>query len=220
MMIVRRWFLGLFLLLPAFLLATILVRGAPGDFVIENADQSQFLTLGGSTTLGSLLKNVSPRVAIQYANAVRHLELTSPSGQLTNRLESIGPRFVIQYANENQILNIAYPNELINDEQPPVAGKPTVSMLGGDSVLIRWTTDEYATTQVDLGTQPGQYSKQYVDSLYKKLHEVQVTDLEAGKTYYFRTSNSDRSGNTVRSQEQKLEVVEQIIQYLPMIQRN
>ena len=86
-------------------------------------------------------------------------------------------------------------------------------------MLIKWTTDEYATAWVDLGTQPGQYSKTYRDDLYKKLHEVRVTGLKSGTTYYFRTSNSDRSGNTARGQEQKLEVVEQIMQFLPIIQR-
>ena len=64
------------------------------------------------------------------------------------------------------------------------------------SIIITWTTDEYATTQAQYGT--NQNNLTAVTSEDQTLdidHYVKITDLTPGTTYYFRARSADDYGN-------------------------
>lgn len=208
------------MVLPILFAVVFFAQGEPNDFVIKNADESKYLSISGSSTLANLLENMGPRITVQYANEMQRSDLESIPAGLNNLLDLVQTRFIIQYANDNQILGTSYPKDMINDDQPPNAGNPVVSRLAGSSVEIAWTTNEFTSSTVEFGTQPGQFTKTIKDDSYKKQHNVTVSNLTPGVTYYFRTSNTDRSGNRSFGKEQTFEIAETIYQFLPMVRRN
>jgi len=62
------------------------------------------------------------------------------------------------------------------------------------------------------------YSQTVSDPLYAKQHEITLTGLTMGTTYYYKVCSTDRSGNTATSSEHSLTA--QIPVYLPLVMRN
>ena len=72
--------------------------------------------------------------------------------------------------------------------------KTYLNVLGDQSAVIAWETDELADSFVDFDTTP--YMGQVVgDPLYTTEHEVRLTNLQPGMTYHFRAGSSDRAQN-------------------------
>ena len=108
---------------------------------------------------------------------------------------------------------------MINDTAPPVLGIPGATPNGLFSARVTWTTDEFATGQIDIGTQPGTYPTTLTDLLFNKTHEIVVTGLTAGTRYYYRLSGTDRSGNPVQSQEFTFVFQSLTRVFLPLLRR-
>jgi hypothetical protein len=153
-------------------------------------------------TLQALLDQVSSRVAVQYGNLIRHIDLPALPDALQTRLEEVSDRIVIQYANTNRQEALVYPLELLDDTAAPQITDIGVTPVGSGSVNITWTTNEFATSAVYYGTQPGEYPNTIDDSYYTKQHTVGLSDLTPHTTYYFLVSSTDQSGNTATSAEQ------------------
>ena len=86
-------------------------------------------------------------------------------------------------------------------------------------MIITWATDEFATSTVLYGTQPGVYSQTVSDPLYTKQHSITLTGLPPGTMpYYYVVRSTDRSGNTATSSEYTFNT--QPFVYLPLIMRN
>jgi hypothetical protein len=159
------------------------------------------------TTLQSFLDSITERVVAEYANSTAPRPLTEPPTALRGLINSITERVVAEYANSNRVEAMVYPLELMNDTTPPQISDIAANAVGSDSATITWTTDEFATSTVLYGTQSGVYSETVSDSLYVKQHEVTLSELVPGMTYYYVVRSSDQSDNTATSAEHSLEIL-------------
>ena len=185
----------------------------------QYSDALRWIGLGPMPApLQTLLDQVSAMVIVQYADANQWEELPILPQAFRTRLAQVSNRVVFHYADANRWKTLAYPTALFNDTTPPLISDITCRAIAPDSVIIAWTTDEFATSTVLYGTQPGVYPYTVSDPLYTKQHEITLTGLAAGTTYYYKVRSTDRSGNTATSSEQS--AIAQINVYLPLVLRN
>lgn len=95
------------------------------------------------------------------------------------------------------------------DTAPPAISVLTVAPISSRSAVVRWSTDEYASSSVDLGTQPGVYDRTEpvsVDTVYASTapttggspttgHSIGLPGLTASTSYYYRVRSVDAAGN-------------------------
>ncbi|RMF32543.1 MAG: hypothetical protein D6759_08215 [Chloroflexi bacterium] len=165
----------------------------------------------------TLLNRVPDRVVFGYANSNRLYETKAAPPSLRALLQQVPHRVVFSFADSNLGYALSYPLALIGDTTPPRARGIAPKTIAVDSVVIAWTTDEFTTSTVRYGTQPGVYSHEVRSSLYTKQHEVVLTGLTLGTRYYYKISCSDRSGNTYTSPEYSFVV--EFHTYLPVVVR-
>jgi len=192
------------ILLTTLLLSLILALPGIGEsdrIIVDNADAVSEVPVSISQDLVDSMGNVGPRFVVQYANAIHYHDLEAIPSALETLLGQVLPRFIISAANANRAISFSYPIGLVGDDAPPQISGIMVSPSGASSVIIVWFTDEYADTTLRYGTQPGVYIETVSDPLYYKRHEVALTDLTLGTTYYYQISSTDRSGNTADSPE-------------------
>lgn len=166
--------------------------------------------------LQTLFGQVPARIVLQYANTMRQERVAAPPAGLQTLFGQVVPRIVLQYANTSRQMTLAYPKALIGDTVPPqIRDVRTQSVSGG--VKVTWTTDEFATSEVRYGTAPGAYGQTVANPLFTKAHELTLTGLTDGQTYYFVVRGADRSGNQAQSGEYQVKVQGKV--YLPVIRR-
>lgn len=211
-------------LLPAVLLALIALsvalaaRSSPDDFVIENADASRTLTLGGSSALNGLIAAVLPRVMVEFADDSVGRTLAAPPGALLGLADQLPARFVMEFADRGKSLSLSYPKALIGDGAPPLVVSQTV-LSGGGGVTFQWMTDEPAVGKVIYGFAPGQLVNQQAGTQFGRQHSLTVGGLGEGQTIYYRLVSTDRSGNVGQTAEQRYVVAMTIRLYLPSVIR-
>jgi hypothetical protein len=87
------------------------------------------------------------------------------------------------------------------DNTAPVIQNIAVGGVTSSSADISWGTDEAADSQVEYGTSSGGYTDSAYNASLVLNHQVSLTGLESGTTYYFRVSSTDAVGNTSVSAE-------------------
>lgn len=196
-----------------------LIAGVGPRFVVEHANTMRFFSMPPiSAELQTLIGQVGDRFVVQYANAMRFYSMPSIPAELQTLIGQVGDRFVLQYANANRFYGLAYPLDLVGDTAPPqVTTAPSVTGIGQGSVRISWMTNEFATTVFEFGAQSGLYTQTITDTLFNKLHEVTLSGLTAGRTYYYRFHHTDRSGNPFHGAEYNFVV--QVPVYLPLVRK-
>lgn len=186
--------------------------------MMENANTQRQEPLAiPSSALQGLFSQVQTRVVFQFANSSRYISLASPSGVLQTLFSTVRPRVVFDAANTSRSAALSYPVALIGD-----ATQPQISAMAanrqGSTAAVSWTTNEFADSAVLYGTQSGNLSQTASDPLYVKQHQVTLTGLASGVTYYYGVRSVDLSGNVVLSQERVLP--EQTFLFVPAIQRS
>jgi hypothetical protein len=83
------------------------------------------------------------------------------------------------------------------DKVAPKATTPKVTALPDGTALVRWTTDEPATTVVRLGTASGKLLQRSRAKALTVEHQMLLTDLDPGKTYWYDAVSIDKAGNRV-----------------------
>ncbi len=81
----------------------------------------------------------------------------------------------------------------------PVISAVSASDVNDDSAVIRWTTDESSTSQVEYWVPTSSLSP--LDSTLVTSHSVTLTDLTSETTYHFKVRSSDAAGNLAISGE-------------------
>ncbi len=81
------------------------------------------------------------------------------------------------------------------DKTPPVISGLSVSSVSGSSVIIEWTTDEKATSQLRLCDPNGVCTWTEPDATLVKNHSSQVNDIKLGIKYHVTVSSIDAAGN-------------------------
>jgi hypothetical protein len=192
-------------------------RAEPNAFIIDGADATAYLAITGSSELTTLVAGVPPRFVVESANAMRYLNIVPVPGELQTLLGQIGDRYIIEYANANRFHDLTYPVALIGDAVPPQISSVGSGPGGNNGIVIAWQTNEFATSTVRYGTQPGNYTHTLTDNLYRTQHTVAILGLIVGNKYYYRVSSTDRSGNTSQSHEYQFTVPLRV--YLPFVRR-
>lgn len=210
---------GVTFFLAAILFGLILTFPAAGQtgIIVNNADSVRTTSVVLSQDLANSTTGVQPRVAVQYANSLYRLGLSAVPSALQNLLEQVPARIAFQYANSSRQWQLSYPAALIGDTTPPVVSGIESRSIGGGSVKIIWTTDEFADSTITYGAQPGTYTWTVTDPLYVKNHEITLTGLSQGVRYYYKIRTTDRSGNTYTSPEYSF--TSNVSLYLPLIHR-
>jgi len=179
------------------------LAGVATRVVLQYANELRHIELASvPSALQTLLDQVSARVVVQYANTIRHDEIPALPSALQTLLEQMSERIVIKYANTNRQESLAYPAALFDDTTTPQISDITVRPSGSGSVIISWTTDEFSTSVVYYGTQPGVYPNTVSDLFYTEQHGIALTGLLPETTYYFLVSSTDQSDNNATSAEQ------------------
>jgi hypothetical protein len=190
-------------------------------FVITGADANWCeSTTAVPNPLSSLLNQVLPRVAADYARAILRLPLTAVPAPLNNNLALVADRVGLDYARANLRVPLAFPVDVVNDTAvPQLLGDITISPSGETATRLTWITNEVANSRVQFGTQPGNYTGEVFDDLYVTQHSLVLTGLQEGVTYYYKLSSADPSGNTLSSQEFTFTFVAETKVFLPVIIR-
>jgi parallel beta-helix repeat protein len=100
-----------------------------------------------------------------------------------------------------------------------VIGNVEVSVQG-NSATISWDTDRPSDSLVKYGTESGVYDRQEYDALLVESHEVTLTDLQAGKKYYYVISSTDEGGNPSESNEYDFTTLSRLSHNYPTTNRN
>ncbi|MFH1006892.1 MAG: fibronectin type III domain-containing protein [Candidatus Latescibacterota bacterium] len=90
---------------------------------------------------------------------------------------------------------------VVSDEIPTVIGNVHVIALSSTSVTITWETDEPASGFLFYGEEQENYPYEAEDTPAKTQHQVTLTDLTPGVTYYFIIDQTDAADNYTRSIE-------------------
>ncbi|MCP4363236.1 MAG: hypothetical protein GY796_34985 [Chloroflexi bacterium] len=176
-----------------------------------------YLFSAAPAALQTLFGQVTDRVTFEFANSSREVGLTAVSAALDTLFDQVTDRVVFEFANSSRSYALNFPVAIINDTTSPQVTNISVTPVGSDMVEISWTTDEFANSLVKFGTSSGNYTKTISDPLYVKVHQVTLTGINAGTTYYYRVSGTDLSGNVVQSGEFSFTAETSI--YLPAIMR-
>ena len=85
---------------------------------------------------------------------------------------------------------------------PEIVGEIKVSAVTTKNATITWTTHRASDSKVQYGTGAGSYfSSEPSNSAQREVHEITLTNLDPGTTYYFNTKWTDEDGNTGVSSE-------------------
>lgn len=80
------------------------------------------------------------------------------------------------------------------DVTPPDITNVEITSVGEDTITITWKTDEDSDSTVNYGLQED-YGIVRIPETNQTDHQVTITGLESGRTYYFRVVSADEEGN-------------------------
>lgn len=194
------------------------IRQTPSNIIVQFTDGSWRHKLPPmASELAIKLEQVPRLPALQFADSGLVRKLPPVSGELRSVLKEVPSHVMLQFVEGNGTWATTYPRILMDDNTPPSAGPPTAGPWSNNSMILVWNSNEFARSTLNYGTISNQYDKTVTDDLFKKYHEMIVTGLEPDTIYYYRITQTDRSGNEMRSKEYKLELQVNNTLFLPMI---
>lgn len=168
------------------------------------------------SALQALLAQVPPRIVVQFANTLRQARLIAPPTDLRTLFGQVAARIILQSANTSRQMALTYPAAAIGDGASPQI-RQVQAQSTATGIKITWTTDEFATSEVRYGTSPNYYPLSKADPLFEKQHEVILSALAPGATYYYLAISIDRSGNQTVGDEHQFRATSTV--YLPALLR-
>ena len=189
----------------------------PPRIVLQAANAGRHEAIGAlPSALNSLFTQVGRRIVVQAANALRHASLAAPDGSLQALFAQVANRIILQSANAGRRETLTFPREIIGDTAPPQISNVVVTRVGA-SIRVTWNTNEFANSTVLYGTQTGSYPQSVTNPLFERQHEINLTGLRGGTTYFLRVRSADLSGNTATGAERSIVAGGGV--YLPYVAR-
>ena len=103
--------------------------------------------------------------------------------------------------------------DFTQDFHPPKISQIGIESIADDKVIIRWQTDEPASSRVHYGTDPGALPlNQGVTTLVTN-HAIALTNLVPDTVYYYVIETTDEIGNTAQSDEGSFETQLETLQF-------
>ena len=205
------------LLAVSMLLASALPAHGQGGIIVNGASTVRQENSNIDPGLGAATSSVRPRVVFGNANTQRHEPVIVPPESLQNLFTAVRSRVVFDAANTSRSATLSYPIALIGDTTPAQISAIS-DVRQGSTASISWTTNEFATSTVLYGTVSGNLTQNASDPLFVREHQVTLTGLTSGATYYYRVRSVDLSGNVAQSQERVLR--SQTFLFVPLIRRS
>ena len=172
--------------------------------ILQAANAGRHEAIGAlPSALNSLFTQVGRRIVVQAANALRHASLAAPDGSLQALFAQVANRIILQSANAGRRETLTFPREIIGDTAPPQISNVVVTRVGA-SIRVTWNTNEFANSTVLYGTQSGSYPQSAANPLFERQHEINLTGLRGGTTYFLRVRSADLSGNTATGAERSI----------------
>jgi hypothetical protein len=82
------------------------------------------------------------------------------------------------------------------DTKAPAVSAVKVLPLPDGTATVTWRTSEPADSHVDFGTSAGKLDGNRIDDQLVRQHSVVLTQLQPGRTYWYRVSSRDAAGNS------------------------
>lgn len=157
-----------------------------------NENASSIIEYGADTTYGTQIGQSEESVT---SHTVKVTGLT-PSTTFHYRPRS-----------RDQSTNIGLgPDGAFTTTSTPAISEVEITDITLNSAVIRWTTNENATTELIYGT-TSNYGSEYKDEAKTKNHTVRLTNLISGTNYRFRIRGTDASGLKLSSDEYQFSTV-------------
>ena len=84
-----------------------------------------------------------------------------------------------------------------------ITAEPVVDDITTRKAMISWATDRPSDSKIAIGTKSGEYgSSEIANSSQVTNHKIELTNMQAGTTYYYVAKWTDEDGNTGTSSEQ------------------
>ena len=132
---------------------------------------------------------------------VRTLPETDKSHEVTLTNLDASTTYFFQVSSEDLSNNgptVSEISSFVTDAAPDVT-LPIISDIvvteAATSVIVTWATDELADSFIDFGTVSGVLDLTVGDSEDVTAHEVTITNLSSGQTYFYTVGSSDRANN-------------------------
>jgi peptidoglycan hydrolase-like protein with peptidoglycan-binding domain len=97
--------------------------------------------------------------------------------------------------------NFATSSETVTVENPPVISAISFASSATTNVIVTWTTNEPATSQINYGSTIS-YGSASSSAAFVTSHTMTLTGLTASTTYHFQIQSVDSQGNTATSSDQ------------------
>jgi hypothetical protein len=216
---------------------------ATDDIVVGSADAIRSETVAANGGLNATLGAANARVAVEFANTVRHPPYAPPNSTLAARLAQVTARVAVEFANGARHVALGAPPAALagnlGQAGPRVVfaqananrstalaypkalindrAAPVLSSPKIQGNKITWTSDEFTNAVVRYGTSPGDLNMQAIVGGYAKLHEVTMPVAQPGVTYWYQIIATDLSGNVTTSPVYEYRAI--VYLYLPAVQR-
>jgi len=82
------------------------------------------------------------------------------------------------------------------DTQAPAISNITTTAITAVSAQVKWNTDESSDARVEYGPDSTTFANSVLDTSFATTHTVNLVNLKARTTYYFRIIARDRAGNS------------------------
>lgn len=167
---------------------TSIVSG-PAEGSITNADPVRFTVTGSD--------DVTPVNRLEYQYSVNGAEWSAPSTNTTIDLTGL-PQGAINFRVRardlaGRIDESPAERNFVVDTVPPVISA-VATEVSEDSILVTWTTNEDATSNVDYGL-TASYGSTRSDFSYRTSHSIFLSALRPNTEYHLRIRSADRGGN-------------------------
>jgi hypothetical protein len=193
--------------------------GQAGSIIVQGASATTTLGMASSSEIITLTDTLPSRFLLEHASSLKFYSVPPIANELQALIDQVPGRLLLQSASANSTIVFTYPVAAMADTTPPQVSQIGVSPLGPASVSVTWQSDEYTAGSVAYGTQPGAYSQTASDPQWYRQHAMTLNNLNTGGTYYYRLTNTDRSGNSVQSGELTFTLQGGVRVFLPLIRR-
>lgn len=103
------------------------------------------------------------------------------------------------------------------DTEGPEIDDVSAGSIASTSAVVKWNTDEEATSFVEIGTSKGVYTSAEGNYSLVKTHTISLENLAAGTKYYYRVRSRDEASNEASSKEYDFTTLESTSEETPPV---
>ncbi len=138
-------------------------------------------------------------ISYGYISPLNSFLTTNHSQTINGLIPSTLYHYRVQSRDSNGNLAVSGDNTFTTsdpiDSTPPQIFNVITETITENSAIIRWSTDETSTSQVEYGLTTSYGNSSSFDTTFVTTHSVQISGLSSFTSYDFRVRSQDQSGN-------------------------